>query len=308
MCMKNTPGNPCHSCGGCSQCTINRIDVNVGVPEPGQPGATLGSFGWNISTQPAVEEVTAVIDGVTRTGVCKQTYNAPNLTPCEGPGLVPVSLNAIFKTLDRTFAYDHWYATLPPVPLNHWFVGSINFQVWAFVQNAKIEVFRWGGLARTLLSGSVSHLATLQPSAGSRYRQYSSGCVNTFDQTYGTPLGSEMICGRSGLCFVLPFQGNQIQLTQAVSLPAFPINRDSGWVTGSCTALPTNDARTSPDTVFAAYNPLAAPGLCRIPSGSSLTTRASPISCNPPASNYFDTAFSYSTEDAWFARHPIAFS
>jgi hypothetical protein len=105
MQTKNTPG--CCGCGGCSQCCISRIDVDFAVPEPGQPGATLGSWGWDVSTQPIAEEVTQTIAGVPRL-VCRQIYAAPEITVCAGVN--PLTYNTRFQTKESTIPYTFWQA------------------------------------------------------------------------------------------------------------------------------------------------------------------------------------------------------
>jgi hypothetical protein len=289
--VKNTPG--CCGCGGgCSQCCISRIDVDFAVPEAGQPGASLGSWGWDISTQPIAEEVTQTISGIPRL-VCRQIYTAPETTVCTG--INPLTYNTRFLTKESTIPYTYWQQVF--LGNFFWYEGDVVWRTYAYIQELKLTVYRWGGLARTVLSGIVSQSG--QKNFFGRRRQYSaSGCA-LIEDVYPN-IWIEQICARGTAC-----QDNGRYTIDSKWIGSvFGINRDSGWVSGDCDTLPTNDIGTA-DIASDQYNPGESPGVCRVPTGSTYVLGSVSLGCTQGGTNFYSHDYTYTTPDVWFARHPI---
>lgn len=286
-------GNCC--CRGCSgDCCIARIDVDFAVPEDGEPGASFGSWGWDVTEQPTTEDVTQTIEGVPRL-VCRQIYDAPETTVCEG--INPLTYNTRFLTKESIIPYTFWEA-IPFVGTHFWFEGDAVWRTYAYIQSLRLTVYRWGSLSRTVLSGLISQSG--QKNFSGRRRQYSAaGCALVEDFTYGPWI--DLICARGTACTET---NPHYVIDSKFVTSVFGINRDSGWVAGDCASLPVNDI-AAPDTVSDQYNPGASPGACRVPTGSTYALGSVSLACTQGGANYYQHNYTYTTPDVWLARYPI---
>ena len=293
MCMKNTPGNPCHSCGGCNPCCISRVDVQFAVPEAGQPGASFGSWGWDVVTQPVAEEVSVTIGGVPRVA-CRQIYTAPVITVCSGASAL--AYNTRFLTKESIIPYTFWEQVF--LGNFFWFEGDTVWRTYAYVHDLALVVYRAGSLSRTVLSGAISQSA--QKNFSGRRRQYATaGCGLVEDFTYGP--WTEQICARGGECTEI---SPKYVIDSRFKNSVFSINRDSGWVEGGCATLPTNDAAGA-GIASDQYNPTAAAGPCRAPTGSVYALGSATLGCTQGGPNFYQHNYTYTAPDVWFARYPI---
>lgn len=291
-------------CGGCNgNCCISRIDVDFAVPEPGEPGASWGSFGWDVETPPTSEEVTQTIDGVPRL-VCKTVYTAPNVTACSGPNLL--TYNVEFLTLERVIKYDFW-GSVSLLP-SEWGIGDLRWRVYKYVRNLSLTYYRYRDLARIVLAGSVDESVEYGPDIGYRYREYDTSCNLILDSTKTTPFARNQ-CFRTGTC--RPSLGIDVRTgINATLYRTFgqPIQRDSGWVPSTCEEFPAGD--TTPALLFGdSYNSGAAgtfpSNLCRVPSGSTLITDPDPSPCTQGGSTNWRYFLTYTPDTVWAARHPV---
>ena len=300
-------------CCGCDSCCIARVDVDFAVPEPGQPGASFGSWGWDVVSQPTATETTQTIDGIPRV-VCRQVYTAPVITiPCPSGAVL---YNTRFLTRSDTIDFDYWYDnnTFGPDFTRIWFQGQMLWETYAYVTGLTLTVDRWGGLARTRLSGSINQHAYGRPTEGSIWRAYNrQTCVMNQEIIAGDPSlpPNHALCAASADgCFPLLYYN----LLFSGYIAAFSINRDSGWVAGDCSSLPTNDIRTALDFASDQYRPLTAPSAagsqstCRVPTGSTPGTfwSGGPLfGCIPGGPTVIAQSYTYTTPDIWFSRHPL---
>lgn len=297
-------GKCCCSSGGCDgNCCIGRIDIDFAVPEPGQSGFTWGSFGWDVVTPPASVEETQIIDGIPRL-VCKTVYTAPTVTACSGPNLL--TYNAEFLTLDRTIRYDFWDSVL--ISRSVWGIGNLRWRVYKYIRNLTLTYYKYGSLARVVLSGSVDESAEFGPDTGYRYREYDSSCTLTLDTTKTTPFFRKQ-CFRTGAC--RPALSIDVRSDNNRSLYRTyenPIQRDSGWVSATCDLFPSSDVSTAL-TFGESYNSGASSSfpsnLCRVPSGSVLVTETALTPCTQGGTTNWAYQPTYSPDNIWSARHRV---
>lgn len=298
-------GKCCCQSGACDgNCCISRIDVDFAVPEPGESGFTWGSFGWDVETPPASTEETQIIDGVPRL-VCKTVYTAPSVTACSGPSLL--TYNVEFLTLDRTIRYDFWDSVL--IADSVWGIGNLRWRVYKYVKNLTLTYYKYGSLARVVLSGAVDESAEFGPDVGYRYREYDRWCGLIYDVTKTTPFARKQ-CFRTGACrpalHIDVKNDNNRALYRTYDNP---IQRDSGWVSATCALFPSNDASTAltfGDSFNSGASATFPSNLCRVPSGSVLVIDPTPSPCTNGGVTNWSYLPTYTPDNLWAARHNVS--
>jgi hypothetical protein len=283
-------------CCGCEGCCISRIEVDIGVPNPGQPGTTIGTFGWDIETQPETQVVAQNVNGTVQ-DVCRQIYTAPVST------IGTFAYNAEFLSRETLIDYDFYWGQGFFGNFPVWFEGQMRWRLYQYARSLALTVYRSdGALSRTVLSGSIAQSVQCQPAIGSRRREYSDTCDLLSDVTYAE-LGN-LVESASSSCRSSSFFSEVFEITHSM-ITTNTIHRDSGWSAGECNSLPTNDTLTSlifsNDYIgFTSSSQLH----CRMPTGSEFDPLSDSFG-NLCGQDINRLQYTYSDEVAFFARNPI---
>lgn len=300
-------GKCCCQDNGC--CCIDRVDVDFAVPTPGQPGASIGSWGWDVATTPTATEATQTIGGIPRL-VQTCLYRAPSTTICIPPDYPSIagyslSYNTYFLAVERYIPADYFLE----VDLDRywWFQGNLLWRVYAYAQDLVLRVERRvaEGLMRVRLTGTYA--MTRERYFSGRLRQYvKSTCTLLVDNTSTAPV-DHIPCARAlpdhpctiGGGYFIPFTTNIERNT------GYGIFMDTGWVSGNCDTIPT--LSTAEPNIFGGYKSTSPPGDCRVPSGSNLVTHGSvPSPCSGLPTTFYSHVETYTPDNIWFATHPFS--
>lgn len=285
-CRKYSPGTPC--C--CVKCCIARVEIDLAVPDEGEPGASLGTFGWDIEEEPYLREY---LDSGQK--VCEYTYIAPQFNICS-PGSYLV--NAWYPQINRTINADSLFCIGQGA---NRYTGSCTWKTNEFLRNARLLVSSRGSMIRRTLTADIFSEFVVYPTPGgilNTYNIYGGYCYDDFTLTYTNDYDIGVCIGS-----VLnnPCPGD----TQ----PAFQIRTgfystslviDSGWVNGNCDTLETDVSISSRWSEYDGDYPNVDDS-CRIPSGSTPSNPGLGCACG----TNLEAANTYSPLLEWTCKHTL---
>ena len=290
-CRKHSPGTPC--CEEC--CCIERVEIDFAVPDEGEPGASIGTYGWDVVDEPYLREY---FDGADKVYEC--TYVAPESNLCTNS----FAFNARFPQINRTITGDTRIETGAsggtPISGMQEFIGTITWKTNEFIRSMRLIVSKKGTQYKTLITGQVISEYLSYPTPG--------GIVNTYAPTgYSCPLVSTFTYTASYDTLMCAEIVNDI--CHEPEVPAFRLLHgfygtdvyiESDWTEATCLTLPTNVSTSVYWWEYYGNNTwLGDAQDCRVPTGSTNDTPIGPYPCGY-VQGMLNT---YSSRLKWTAKH-----
>ena len=276
-CRKNSPGTPC--C--CVECCITRVEVDLAVPDEGEPGASLGTFGWDIVDEPYLAEH---IESGEK--VCEYTYVAPQINICSPDTYL---VNATYPQINRLINADALFCAGQGA---NQYTGTNTWKSSDHLRNASFKVAKRGSMVKCVFSAEILREYIVYPTPGGVLNSYdiffNAYCVEDFSLEYTNDYETSMC---PGLIPSNNFCPNTVQPNFQIVGGFYVVNVliDSGWVEGDCESLPTDISVAARWSDYDADYPNT-DNACRIPSGSTPSNPGLGCACgtNVVASNTYD--------------------
>lgn len=288
-CRKHSPGTPC--CEEC--CCIERVEIDFAVPDSGEPGASIGTYGWDVVEEPYLREYFL---GSEKVYEC--TYVAPESNLCQNN----FPYNARFPQINRTITGDETRVSLGPT-LKREFIGTITWKTNEFIRYMRLIVSKKGTQYKTLITGQIVSEYLAYPTPG--------GIINTYEPSgYTCPLVSTFTYTASYDTLMCAEIVNDI--CHGPEVPAFRLLHgfygtdvyiESDWTDATCGTLPTNISTSTYWWEYYGNNTwLGDAQDCRVPTGSTdnLPQETIPPSICGPNTSKSNT---YSSRLKWAAKH-----
>ncbi len=254
-CRKYSPGTPC--C--CVECCITRVEVDLAVPDEGEPGASIGTFGWDIVDEPYLTEY---IDSGEK--VCEYTYVAPQINICSPDTYL---VNATYPQINRLINADTLQCQGQGA---NRYTGTNTWKTNEHLRNAIFKVAKRGSMVRCIFSATIVSDYIMYPTPGgilTSYNIFGGYCVEDFTFAY-TDDYDYGVCPAIAINDVCHNTTNQQVFAIRKGFYQTELLIDSGWVEGNCQTLPTDISVASRWSEYDGDYPNVQDS-CRIPTGST---------------------------------------